>query len=208
MIVLSVGRSVGAELPVAAAIAIGAGAVIGTAAPAAPGYVGTYELAALAGGASVGIAPEVVLPIALVLHLIGLVTLSIAGAVAMARLGGRAGIGCDLRPIRTGWASPPMNPTAGGGRPPLPPLPSSRSSCPCSRRARRSSPSCGRWTPAIATPHEILVVYDFDEDPTVPVIDRLAAELPAVRGLRNDLGRGVLNAMKAGIAGVDRATTS
>ena len=53
---------------------------------------------------------------------------------------------------------------------------------------------------AIAEPHEILVVYDFDEDPTVPVIERLAAELPAIRGLRNDLGRGVLNAMKAGLA--------
>lgn len=52
----------------------------------------------------------------------------------------------------------------------------------------------------IHTPHEILVVYDFDEDPTVPVIERLAAEMPAVRGHRNDLGRGVLNAMKAGIA--------
>ena len=52
----------------------------------------------------------------------------------------------------------------------------------------------------IATSHEILVVYDFDEDPTVPVIDRLHAELPSIRGLRNDLGRGVLNAMKAGIA--------
>ncbi len=55
-------------------------------------------------------------------------------------------------------------------------------------------------TAGVATSHEILVVYDFDEDPTVPVIERLAAELPAVRGLRNDLGRGVLNAMKAGIA--------
>lgn len=52
----------------------------------------------------------------------------------------------------------------------------------------------------ITTSHEILVVYDFDEDPTVPVIDRLAREIPAVRGLRNDLGIGVLNAMKAGIA--------
>jgi glycosyltransferase involved in cell wall biosynthesis len=52
----------------------------------------------------------------------------------------------------------------------------------------------------VRTPHEILVVYDFDEDPTVPVIDRLSVEHPAVRGLRNDLGRGVLNAMKAGIA--------
>jgi len=55
-------------------------------------------------------------------------------------------------------------------------------------------------TAAIATPHEILVVYDFDEDPTVPVIERLHAELPEIRGHRNDLGRGVLNAMKAGIA--------
>jgi glycosyltransferase involved in cell wall biosynthesis len=55
-------------------------------------------------------------------------------------------------------------------------------------------------TASVTTPHEILVVYDFDEDPTVPVIERLSAELPAVRGLRNDLGRGVLNAMKAGIA--------
>ncbi len=55
-------------------------------------------------------------------------------------------------------------------------------------------------TAAISAPHEILVVYDFDEDPTVPVIERLHAELPAIRGHRNDLGRGVLNAMKAGIA--------
>jgi len=55
-------------------------------------------------------------------------------------------------------------------------------------------------TTDVVTPHEILVVYDFDEDPTVPVIARLGAELPAVHGLRNDLGRGVLNAMKAGIA--------
>lgn len=55
-------------------------------------------------------------------------------------------------------------------------------------------------TAGVGTTHEILVVYDFDEDPTVPVIDRLSSELPTVRGHRNDLGRGVLNAMKAGIA--------
>ncbi len=53
----------------------------------------------------------------------------------------------------------------------------------------------------VATPHELVVVYDFDGDTTVPVIARLAAEIPGLRGLRNDLGRGVLNAMKAGIAG-------
>jgi glycosyltransferase involved in cell wall biosynthesis len=53
----------------------------------------------------------------------------------------------------------------------------------------------------VRTPHELVVVYDFDGDTTVPVVARLAAEIPGVRGLRNDLGRGVLNAMKAGIAG-------
>jgi dolichol-phosphate mannosyltransferase len=53
---------------------------------------------------------------------------------------------------------------------------------------------------AVRTPHEILVVYDFEGDTTVPVAIRLAEQLPAVRPLRNELGRGVLNAMKTGIA--------
>jgi glycosyltransferase involved in cell wall biosynthesis len=52
----------------------------------------------------------------------------------------------------------------------------------------------------VRTPHELVVVYDFDADTTVPVVTRLATEIPGLRGLRNDLGRGVLNAMKAGIA--------
>ena len=47
---------------------------------------------------------------------------------------------------------------------------------------------------------EILIVYDFDGDTTVPVARALAIELPQVKPLRNELGRGVLNAMKAGIA--------
>jgi glycosyltransferase involved in cell wall biosynthesis len=54
---------------------------------------------------------------------------------------------------------------------------------------------------ALRTPHELVVVYDFDGDTTVPVVERLAADIPELRALRNDLGRGVLNAMKAGIAG-------
>lgn len=52
----------------------------------------------------------------------------------------------------------------------------------------------------IRTSHEILVVYDFDGDTTAPVVARLAAEIPGLLGCRNDLGRGVLNAMKTGIA--------
>jgi glycosyltransferase involved in cell wall biosynthesis len=53
----------------------------------------------------------------------------------------------------------------------------------------------------VSTSHELVVVYDFNEDTTVPVVERLREDLPRLRGLRNDLGQGVLNAMKAGIAG-------
>lgn len=53
---------------------------------------------------------------------------------------------------------------------------------------------------SVSTPHELVVVYDFDGDTTVPVIERLVGQIPGLRGHRNDLGRGVLNAMKAGIA--------
>ena len=49
-------------------------------------------------------------------------------------------------------------------------------------------------------PLEVLVVHDFDEDTTVPVVTRLQAELPELRLHRNDLGRGVLNAIKSGLA--------
>lgn len=52
----------------------------------------------------------------------------------------------------------------------------------------------------IATSKELIVVWDFDADTTRPVVERLANELPGLRGLRNDIGRGVLNAMRAGIA--------
>ena len=57
-----------------------------------------------------------------------------------------------------------------------------------------------RITEQVTTPHEILVVYDFDADTTVPVVRALQKALPTLRLHRNDLGRGVLNAMKAGIA--------
>jgi dolichol-phosphate mannosyltransferase len=53
---------------------------------------------------------------------------------------------------------------------------------------------------AVSTPHEVLVVYDFDEDTTVPAVRELMAELPSIRLHRNTMGRGVLNAMKSGIA--------
>ncbi len=49
-------------------------------------------------------------------------------------------------------------------------------------------------------PLEVLVVHDFDEDTTVAVVKRLQSELPELHLHRNDLGRGVLNALKSGLA--------
>ena len=48
-------------------------------------------------------------------------------------------------------------------------------------------------------PLEVLVVHDFDEDTTVPVVKRLQAEMPELRLHKNTLGRGALNAMKSGL---------
>jgi dolichol-phosphate mannosyltransferase len=49
-----------------------------------------------------------------------------------------------------------------------------------------------------AEPYEVLIVYDFDADTTVPVVNRLLTEMPQLRLQRNDLGRGVLNAIRKG----------
>lgn len=46
----------------------------------------------------------------------------------------------------------------------------------------------------------VLIVYDFDEDNTVPTVRELAPRYPGVELIRNTLGRGVVNAVRAGIA--------
>ena len=48
-------------------------------------------------------------------------------------------------------------------------------------------------------PLEVLVVHDFDQDTTVPVVKRLQSELPELHLHRNDIGKGVLNALKSGM---------
>lgn len=60
-------------------------------------------------------------------------------------------------------------------------------------------PTLRRIEAEVTTAHEVLVVYDFDADTTVPVVRELQSQLPAVRLHRNEIGRGVLNAMRAGI---------
>jgi dolichol-phosphate mannosyltransferase len=50
----------------------------------------------------------------------------------------------------------------------------------------------------VQEPHEVLLVYDFPEDTTLPAVAAMRPPCPAVRLVHNTLGRGVLNAIKAG----------
>lgn len=47
--------------------------------------------------------------------------------------------------------------------------------------------------------HETLVVYDFPEDTTIPPASRFANEYPQLRLVMNEIGPGVLNAIRSGI---------
>lgn len=56
---------------------------------------------------------------------------------------------------------------------------------------------------AISEPHETLIIYDFPEDNTLPAIAAMQPPSSHVRLVRNTLGKGVLNAIKAGFAAAE-----
>ncbi len=58
----------------------------------------------------------------------------------------------------------------------------------------------GLWSALSSTPHEILVCYDFDEDTTLAAIAAMPDAPPTVRLVKNTLGRGAANALRAGFA--------
>lgn len=45
---------------------------------------------------------------------------------------------------------------------------------------------------------EIIAVYDYDEDPTVPVLERLSGEFPTLRTVKNQVARGPSGALRTG----------
>jgi uncharacterized protein (TIRG00374 family) len=75
-------QAVGVEPTIGQAALLAAGTNLATAIPAAPGYVGTFELAAVTIGASVGMAREDALAFAILLHVTTLLMTSIGGAIA------------------------------------------------------------------------------------------------------------------------------
>jgi dolichol-phosphate mannosyltransferase len=52
----------------------------------------------------------------------------------------------------------------------------------------------------VDVPHEVLVVCDFPEDDSIPVVEGMQSDYPSVRVVHNTLGRGVINAIRAGVA--------
>ncbi len=80
-------RSLGIDLPLSAAVAIAVGAALGTALPAASGYLGTYEVGAVALGSFAGTAPDTVLAIAIVAHVFAVVPVALLGAITVASSG-------------------------------------------------------------------------------------------------------------------------
>lgn len=81
-------QAVGVEPTMGQAALLAAGTNLATAVPAGPGYVGTFELAAVAIAASVGISREPALAFAVLVHAATLLLTSIGGAIALV-LGGR-----------------------------------------------------------------------------------------------------------------------
>jgi uncharacterized membrane protein YbhN (UPF0104 family) len=82
-----VARSIGIDLTPAGAMLVSVVAVLSTAIPTAPGYIGTFELAAVAAVGVSGVTGEAALAFAILAHLIAVLPLSIAGAISLWILG-------------------------------------------------------------------------------------------------------------------------
>lgn len=52
---------------------------------------------------------------------------------------------------------------------------------------------------SVESTNEIIIVYDTEDDTTIPFVENLATEHPEVRGVLNTFGRGPANAIKFGI---------
>ena len=85
------GAAIGIDLSLAVAMLVAAVAILGTAVPAAPGYVGTFELAAASAAGALGVPPAQALALAVVAHAMTIIPPMIAGAIALNILRERLG---------------------------------------------------------------------------------------------------------------------
>jgi dolichol-phosphate mannosyltransferase len=69
---------------------------------------------------------------------------------------------------------------------------------PVYNEAENIQPFLRELEPHLRQPHETLIVYDFPEDSTLPAVAAMQPPPADVRLVHNTLGKGVLNALKAG----------
>jgi glycosyltransferase 2 family protein len=105
------GQAVGVEMTLGEAAFLASGVALATAIPSAPGYLGTFELAAVGLAQTFGVAAGPAFALALLAHAGILLVTSAGGAIALLRLGW-AGVG---RPE----AEPPRAPDGKAAKPPL-----------------------------------------------------------------------------------------
>ena len=86
-----VARSLGVEVSPPAALLIAAVTVLGTALPSAPGYVGTFELAAATTAQALGVDPAAAFALAILAHAVSVLPTAAAGAVALVAMDVRLG---------------------------------------------------------------------------------------------------------------------
>jgi uncharacterized protein (TIRG00374 family) len=83
------GQAVGLELRIGEAALLSSGVALASAIPSGPGYLGTYELAAVKIAEALGLPTDEAFAIAIIVHVAILVVTSLGGAVALSRLGWR-----------------------------------------------------------------------------------------------------------------------
>lgn len=81
--------------------------------------------------------------------------------------------------------------------------------CPVYNEAENIGPLMDALAEEVRVPAQLSIVYDFDEDTTLPVVRRRVADFPIrVHLLRNKYGRGVLGAVKSGLEDSFRMTAA
>jgi uncharacterized protein (TIRG00374 family) len=85
--VLAVGQSLGIQLTLGEGALLAAGTNLATAIPSGPGYLGTFEYAGQSIAVAFGLAGSQGLALAILIHVLTLAITSLAGAVALIRLG-------------------------------------------------------------------------------------------------------------------------
>lgn len=83
--------AVGLPLDYPSAVLVAGVTVLGTAIPSAPGFVGTFELAAAGTAGALGFASAPALAMAIIAHVMTLGPLALAGAVSLVMMGARLG---------------------------------------------------------------------------------------------------------------------